>query len=546
MDCDVPTCDDGESSRAAAGEVLPDTVFLSATAQLPVAAALLKAHRDCTGALTDLEWRSANPAAERLLGSAPLAGRRLRGGATDAACPGLFAVLADALHEPVERTVTARRDGIPVRWRVAAAPAPGGLSAVLTDLGPETPSMAEALAESLTAALEHSAESFALFDHDDRLVHANSRLKNDLPALADRLVPGVPFEELARGFAQTDPRMTTEEERTAWLEARLERHRRLEPPVVVPLPDGRWLLSREHAVPGGVLVHYTDVTTLKLNEERLRIREAEARAARSEAEGASRAKSAFLAQMSHELRTPLNAVLGFSEMLLSEPFGPLGNPRYRSYAGDIRDAGTHLLALIDDILELSRLDGSMPMAEEGVDLDALSLRVAAALQEVAAEGEVRLRRDVPADLPLLQGDAEALTQMLTNLLSNAVTHTRPGGEVVLTAQLMPDGGIGLMVADTGVGIPTAELPRILHPFEPQDSTIARNSRGTGLGLPIVKRLVEMHGGRLELTSEPGVGTAAVLVFPADRSLPRDRCRPAPLPPVVIPSQQGPSQQGPGQ
>ena len=221
-------------------------------------------------------------------------------------------------------------------------------------------------------------------------------------------------------------------------------------------------------------------------------------------------------------------------MLLSEPFGPLGNPRYRSYVGDIRDAGSHLLALIDDILELSRLDGTMTMAEEGVDLDLLSLKIAAALQEVAAEGEVRLRRDVPADLPLLQGDAQALTRMLTNLLSNAVTHTRPGGEVVLTAQLMPDGGIGLMVADTGIGIPTAELPRILHPFELQDSTIARNSRGTGLGLPIVKRLAEMHGGRLELTSEPGVGTAAVLVFPAGRSLPRDRCRPAPLPPVIIP------------
>jgi two-component system cell cycle sensor histidine kinase PleC len=535
MECDAQTCDDGECGRAAAGEVLPDDLFLSAMTRLPVAVALLKAHRDCTGALTDLEWRSANAAAERLLGAAPLAGRRLRGGATDAACPGLFAVLADALHEPVERTVAARRGGIPVRWRVVAAPAPGGLSAILSDLGPEAPSVAEALAESLTAALEHSAESFALFDHDDRLVHANSRLKSDLPALADRLVPGVPFEELARSFALSDPRLTTEEERATWLRVRLERHRRLEPPVVVPLPDGRWLLSREHAVPGGVLVHYTDVTTLKLNEERMRVREAEARAARSEAEGASRAKSAFLAQMSHELRTPLNAVLGFSEMLLSEPFGPLGNPRYRSYAGDIRDAGSHLLALIDDILELSRLDGTMPMAEEGVDLDALSLRVAAALQEVAAEGEVRLRRDVPADLPLLQGDAQALTQMLTNLLSNAVTHTRPGGEVVLTAQLMPDGGIGLMVADTGVGIPTAELPRILHPFELQDSTIARNSRGTGLGLPIVKRLAEMHGGRLELTSEPGVGTAAVLVFPADRSLPRDRCRPAPLPPVIIPS-----------
>ncbi|MBY6263019.1 PAS domain-containing sensor histidine kinase [Azospirillum sp. 412522] len=503
--------------------------------QLPDAVALLKAHHDSTGALTDLEWRSANPAAERLLGVAPLAGRRLRSGGTDTACPGLFAILSHALNGPTERTVSARRGTIPVLWRVTAAPAPGGLCAVLTDLGPETPSMAEALAESLTAALEHSAESFALFDHEDRLVHANSRLMKDLPDLADRLVPGVPFEELARGFALADPRLATKEERDAWVAARLERHRRLEPPLVVPLPDGRWLLSREHAVPGGVLVHYTDVTTLKLNEERLLIREAEASAARAEAESASRAKSAFLAQMSHELRTPLNAVLGFSEMLLSEAFGPLGNPRYRSYAGDIRDAGTHLLALIDDILELSRLEGSaMPVAEEGVDLDTLSLRVVSALQEAAKEGDVRMRREVPADLPLLRGDAQALTQMLTNLLSNAVTHTRPGGEVVLTAHRMPDGGIGLMVADTGVGIPTADLPNILHPFEPSDSTIARHSRGTGLGLPIVKRLVEMHGGRMELTSQPGVGTAVVLVFPTDRSLPRDRCRPAPLPPVILP------------
>ena len=536
MECDTQTCADSGRDRTMAEEFPPVDPLLSAMLQLPDAVALLKAHHDCTGALTDLEWLSANPAAERLLGITPLAGRRLRGGGTDAACPGLFAALADALHGSVERTVAARRGATSVRWRVAAGPAPGGLCTVLTDLGPETPTLAEALAESLTAALEHSAESFALFDHADRLVHANGRLKRDLPDLADQLVPGISFEELARRFALADPRLTTEEERSAWVAERLERHRRLEPPVVVPLPDGRWLLSREHAVPGGVLVHYTDVTTLKLNEERLRIRETEARAARAEAESASRAKSAFLAQMSHELRTPLNAVLGFSEMLLTEPFGPLGNPRYRSYATDIRDAGTHLLALIDDILELSRLDsGGMPMAEEGVDLDTLSLRVVSALQEVAREGDVRMRREVPATLPLLQGDAQALTQMLTNLLSNAVTHTRPGGEVVLTAHLMPEGGIGLMVADTGVGIPTAELPRILHPFEPSDSTIARNSRGTGLGLPIVKRLVEMHGGRMELTSEPGVGTAVVLVFPADRSLPRDRCRPAPLPPVILPA-----------
>ncbi|WP_372398412.1 ATP-binding protein [Azospirillum sp. HJ39] len=557
MNRHTQTCGRNGRDSAASGEDTPDTATapndrcdrtgepsIAALASLPVAVAVFAACHEPASTLTDLEWRSANPAAELLLGAGPLPGRRLRADATDTACPALFATLADALHGPVERTVAARRGSTPVRWRVAAAPAPGGLCATLSDLGPVALSPAEAqpetqaravadtLAETLAGALEHSAESFALFDREDRLVHANGRLGTDLPTLVDRLVPGVPFEELARRFAETDPRLTTAQDRAAWMHARLERHRRMDTPVVVPLHDGRWLLSREHAVPGGVLVHYTDVTALKRTEDRLRLRETEAQAARGEADSAKRAKAAFLAQMSHELRTPLNAVLGFSEMLLSEPFGPLGNPRYRSYAGDIRDAGTHLLALIDDILELSRLDGGLtPLVEDGVDLDALSRHVVTALQEAAREGGVTLRRDVPPDLPLLRGDVQALTRMLTNLLSNAVAHTRPGGLVMLTAQLMPDGGIAMMVADTGIGIPSADLPHILHPFEAPDSSIARHSRGSGLGLPVVKQLVEMHGGRLELTSEPDVGTAAVLVFPAARSLPRDRGRPLPLPPV---------------
>lgn len=533
--CDAQTCTgDG---RTGGGHAADDPAAAT-LALLPDAAGLLAALHDTEGALVDLVWRSANTAAERLLGVGPLVGRRLRGDATDAACPGLFALFAMAFHQPVDQTVAAVRaappgsgDGLPVRWRVAATPIPGGLCATLADLGPVTAPLPASLAETLAGALEHSAEGVALFGADGRLIHANGRLKHVLPNLADLLVPGVPFEALVRRYAQTDPDLTTPAERERWIADRLDRHRRRAAPMVVPIHDGRWLLVNEHAVNGGVLVVYTDITMMKRTEERLRAREAEARAARREAENANRAKSGFLAQISHELRTPLNAVLGFSELLLSEAFGPLGSPRYRSYAGDIRDAGTHLLALIDDILALSSVDaGQAPMTDEGVDLDVLSTAIVASLEGEAAAGRVTLRRDVSADLPLLLGDAEAIGRMLANLLANAVTFTPPGGEVMVTAQLMPDGGIGLMVADTGVGIPAADLPRIVEPFERLDSEIARPSSGTGLGLPIVKRLVERHGGRLEVTSEPGTGTSAILVFPASRTLPRDLPPPSRLSP----------------
>jgi len=141
---------------------------------------------------------------------------------------------------------------------------------------------------------------------------------------------------------------------------------------------------------------------------------------------------------------------------------------------------------------------------------------------------VTLTADVAADLPLLLGDQRAVRQMLVNLLSNAVKFTPPGGSAMLTASLMPDGGIGVMVADTGTGIPIADLDRVLEPFERSDLAIARVTEGTGLGLPIVKRLVELHGGRLELLSEMGVGTSAVLTFPPSRSLSRNLCPPLPL------------------
>ncbi len=507
----------------------PDGLSAAAIALLPDAVGVFAALYNDAGALVDFEWMLANHAAETLLGRSALIGLRLRGDHADNRCPGLFAGLAAALDGPVTRTLSANMGGANrARWRLSATPFPGGVCATLVDLGPDAPSMAETLA----TALEHSAESFALFDADDRLVHATGRLKQFLPELADLLVPGAPFEALVRRAAQMDGGLPTDAERERWVKARLAHHRQPDKPFTLRAQDGRWLLVSEHpAADHGVLVIYADVTPIKRSEERLRAREAEARAARRDAERASRAKSEFLALMSHELRTPLNAVLGFSELLMSEAFGPLGNPRYRDYAADIRDSGAHLLALIDDILDLSRIEaGRLPMANEGVDLTAMSAQAIGMVRDKAVEGAVTLRADIARDLPMLLGDPRAIRQMLLNLLANAVKFTPSGGTAMLTATVTPDGGIGIMVADTGVGIPASDLFRIQEPFERADVTIARNTDGAGLGLPIVKRLVELHGGRLELTSEIGVGTSAVLIFPANRSLPRGLCPPLPITP----------------
>ncbi|MDQ2106652.1 sensor histidine kinase [Azospirillum isscasi] len=239
-----------------------------------------------------------------------------------------------------------------------------------------------------------------------------------------------------------------------------------------------------------------------------------------ESDRAHRAKAEFLAHMSHELRTPLNAVLGFSEVLLAETFGPLGSPRYRSYAADIHASGTHLLSLIDGILDLSQSETARTeMQEEAINVADAARQVLAQVGDRAAARGVDIGEDLSGDLPLLYGDARALQRMLTNLLSNAVKFTPSGGQVMLSASPMPDGGIGLMVADTGAGIAEDEMARVMEPFGSAGMTAPRGANGAGIGLPVVKRLMEMHGGRLDLYSEPGAGTTAILMFPARRSLP---------------------------
>ena len=252
-----------------------------------------------------------------------------------------------------------------------------------------------------------------------------------------------------------------------------------------------------------------DITELKQAGEELDI-------ARKEAEAANKAKSQLLANVSHELRTPLNAILGFSEILAGELLGPL-DERYRDYAKDIHDSGLHLLSIIDDLLDLSKIEaGRLNLSEDIVDLVELFDTVSRFVRERASSAGLTLSIDLPANMPPVKGDRRALRQVLLNLLSNSVKFTPAGGHIALEAMREPFGGIGFRVRDNGIGIAAGDIPRALEPFGLIDNSLSRKYTGTGLGLPITRALVELHSGRFELTSEPGVGTTATVILPAER------------------------------
>ncbi|MGF1592700.1 MAG: sensor histidine kinase [Kiloniellaceae bacterium] len=239
--------------------------------------------------------------------------------------------------------------------------------------------------------------------------------------------------------------------------------------------------------------------------------------ARLRAEEANRSKSAFLANMSHELRTPLNAVLGFSEVILAETFGKIGSARYTEYLGDIRTSARHLLALINDLLDLSRIEaGAMKLDDNWISLGDVLDESSAMFRENCARKGVTLRLEAPGDEIAILADERALRQILINLLSNAVRHTPAGGEVVLGARPASEGRLEIFVADTGVGIPAADIERVLQPFEQVTRDQGRPQEGTGLGLSIVKQLIDLHGGELTLESEVGKGTRVTFTLPADR------------------------------
>ena len=250
--------------------------------------------------------------------------------------------------------------------------------------------------------------------------------------------------------------------------------------------------------------------------ERARRRAEEARAA---AENSSRAKSDFLASVSHELRTPLNAILGFSEMIGSEALGPVANRRYREYACDIHKSGRHLLTLVDNILDLTKIGaGKMELRESEFEIDALIADSVRLLGENASR-HLSLAMDLPPHLPLIRGDFTLIKQILLNLLSNAAKFTPAGGRITVSAHHASGQGLRITVADTGIGMDAEDIKRAMAMFGQIDSRIARHHHGTGLGLPLSRSYAELHGGQLLVESEPGIGTTVSLLLPPSRLRP---------------------------
>ena len=261
------------------------------------------------------------------------------------------------------------------------------------------------------------------------------------------------------------------------------------------------------------------VAELEITQAALEKSSTDLSAALDAAEAGSRAKSEFLASMSHELRTPLNAVLGFSETMEKEIHGPLGAFQYREYAQDIHRSGAHLLALINDILDVSRLDAGRCELQEEVFSAADEIEETMHMVSVQAHNaQVRLKSEIAPGLPLVNADRRRLRQILLNLLSNAVKFTPAGGRVTAQAFATAE-GLVLKVSDTGIGIAPEHFSKVLEPFGQVDSSLARKYEGTGLGLPLTRQLVELHGGSLTLESELGLGTTVTVTLPAWRVVP---------------------------
>ena len=241
--------------------------------------------------------------------------------------------------------------------------------------------------------------------------------------------------------------------------------------------------------------------------------------AKEEAEYATQLKGNFLANMSHELRTPLNAIIGFSEIIKGEIFGSAGSDKYVEYATDIHDSGNHLLELINDILDLSKADaGTMEVHEEAVDLASIVNICTRIAEPQRVKAEVDLVVEMPEVIPEISADRKMLKQVLLNLLSNSLKFTPIGGKVTLSVQPLPNGGLNILVQDTGIGIKENDIDKALTPFVQVDSELGRKYQGTGLGLPLSKELMELHGGTLTLESEFGVGSTVTVYLPSERVL----------------------------
>jgi two-component system cell cycle sensor histidine kinase PleC len=278
------------------------------------------------------------------------------------------------------------------------------------------------------------------------------------------------------------------------------------------LADGRWLRMTGSATSeGGSIIFLSDFTAIKEREESLR-------RAKREAEAANASKTRFLANMSHELRTPLNAIMGFSEVMMDQHLGPLDNPRYLAYSGDIHSSGRYLLGIINDILDLSKIEAGK-MSLENAEEFPLARALEGSLSICRNLGEkfgVRIESRLPPEGVHLLAVERMIRQILINLVGNAIKFTPAGGCVTIGGDFLPGGGYALTVRDSGIGMTEAEIHKALTPFGQVENKMTATHNGTGLGLPLAKAMLELHDGTLDITSAPGRGTCLTLNFPRER------------------------------
>ncbi len=357
----------------------------------------------------------------------------------------------------------------------------------------------------LADALETSREGVMLVAPDGRIAMANSTLRQFFPAIAPVLVPGAAFDAaLAAIQGQLAPTQAPSRD------IEISGHAELE------LADGRWLRMTGNATSeGGSIIFLSDFTAIKEREESLR-------RAKREADAANASKTRFLANMSHELRTPLNAIIGFSEIISGEHFGAIGNERYLDYSHDILRSGRHLLAVINDVLDLSRSEaGKMILAVRETDMREVLADCAAMVREQCLAAGLAFDTGGLDQALLMSGDPAKLRQIFLNLLSNAIKFTEKGGAVSLSAVATAD-RIAVTVADTGIGMDPQDVAVALQPFAQVDNRLERRFEGAGLGLPLTKALVDLHGGVIAIDSARGRGTRVTVSFP--RTVAQDLAR----------------------